>query len=116
MTISKEDFLDAGYKKHRHYEEYCGNKLYQKCFKDEDGNKLYYVECYLWVFPEMPTGVLRRVEFKSRLYLPENNTLVGTTGFTLQVHADDNCTVEQAEAFYAKAYKVLGCVPDLHSQ
>jgi hypothetical protein len=116
MTISADDLLDAGYKQHSHYEEFCDNKLYQKCFKDVKGNKLYYVECYLWRFPQMPSGTVNKVEFKSRLYLPEHNTLVGTTGFTLQVHAEDKCTVEQAEAFYAQAYKVLGCVPDLHNR
>lgn len=116
MPIDELMLLTAGYKKYKYPEDMCGDAAYQKCFKGTRGEKLYFVQAKLWKMPDGRGGIIKRVEFDARLYLPEGNTLVGSTGFTLQVHADDAATIQAVEAFYAKAFSALDCVPDLHNQ
>lgn len=107
----------AGYRKHRHYEEHCGYALWQKLVNTAEGIRLYGIEAYFWEFPPSMGGPsFKRVEMESRLYLPEGNALVGSTGFMLQVHCSDEATVEAVEAFIATAHKTLGCGLDPHNQ
>lgn len=111
--ITEEDLKTAGYKKYKIDDSYCDNTLWQKTIRS--GNiKNYFLNVKIYSFP-INDRDYRGVEFESRLYLEEGNTLVGDTGFTLKVHSTEHTTVAEAEAFYAKAYSVLNCVPDLHN-
>jgi hypothetical protein len=122
--ITEQTLLESGYRKHRYQEGMCGDAVYEKIAygqrADRDDlhvrmDKLYSVHAFLWRMPDGGGGVIRRVEFEARLYLPEGNKLVGSTGFTLKVHAADVATIPEIEAFYARAFGVLDCVPDLHN-
>jgi len=109
--ITRESLLTAGYREHPHNESLCGNVMYQRRVRAKEGETLYFVQVYLWALP----GRAISADVETRMYLPEGNQLVGSTGFTLDVHADQAATIEMAEAFLARAYTALGCVPDLHN-
>jgi hypothetical protein len=115
--ITPEVLLANGYKRHRHHEAACGNSLYQRVVRGDEG-KLYYLTFYFWdlstVFARAPKRTT--IEVNSRLYMQPGDTLVGGGGFDLNLHLEPTATLEQVEAFYAQAYRCLGCGPDWHNQ
>ena len=118
VPILKEALIVAGYKPFRHHEVVCDNTGYQKVFRGAAGEKLYFVNVYLWYFAKhFPGrgGSEVSVSCEAKLYLPEGNPLVSSAGFELSMGLDDRATIYAMEAFYAKAFAALDCVPDLHN-
>jgi len=116
--IIKEDLIAAGYKPFPSSKTVCDNTGYQKAFRGADGKNLYFVEVYLWYFAKhFPDrgGPEISLSCEARLYLPEGNPLVGSSGFTVTLHLDSTATIPAIETFYANAFAALDCVPDLHN-
>lgn len=110
--------LEAGYRQHKCDDRIANNTFYQKVIRSGE-EKLYFLNVTFWYFDTYyPTkGLQTKASCEARLYLPEDNSLVGATGVTLELHLEmQTATVAEIEAFYATAYKALGCVPDLHNQ
>lgn len=109
--------LKAGYRQHPCDNPIANNTFYQKVIRSGE-NKLYFINVTLWYFDKYyPTRDLQtKASCEARLYLPEANQLVGSAGFTLALHLEMTATIDEIEAFYATAYRSLGCVPDLHNQ
>lgn len=124
--ITIEQLQAAGYKVFPHHEDVCDRKGYQKLVRGhqlglDKPQMLYAINVFFWYFAkhfashQNAKDMKDSVSCEARLYLPEGNTLVGTAGFTLQLHLDEHATIEAIEAFYARAFAALDCVPDLHN-
>jgi len=117
--ITAKDLLEAGYKAFKHNEEFCDNVGYQKVVRSlsDPRVKLYFLNAYIWRFPDSHPlqHSEEKLEFESRLYLPEYNILVGSTGFTVKVHCSSKATISGVEDFYARIYRNMECAPDLHN-
>lgn len=116
--ITIENLIAAGYKPFKHHEVVCDELGYQKVFRGAAGEKLYFVQMYFWYFSKhFPryASTDNRLSCEARLYLPENNPLGGSPGFDLKMSLSNDASIAAVEAFYAKVFNVLDCVPDLHN-
>lgn len=111
--ITKTQLIAAQYREHFHNEPFTSNKMYQKCVRGADRNiRCYYINVYIWCWPTGDTSV----SCGARLYLPEGNALVGSTGFDVNLSVTPDTTIECIEDFFGNTYVQLNCVPDLHNQ
>lgn len=117
-VITAEILLASGYRAHAHHDVATDYLLYQKTFRS-GRTQLYSITITLWDLSkqfdhadsETSSGQTAEVLF----YLGGDDPLVGPKGFSMELHLEETATVEQIEAFFAKAYAGLGCVPDLHN-
>ena len=56
--MERDDFIKAGYTRFEpsSMEDECITDLYQKCFRDEDGNKKYFITVERWDYNPMSDG------------------------------------------------------------
>lgn len=122
--ITAADLIAAGYRAYAIDNRVADDTAYFKWFCRDDGSppftRLYTIQVTFWYFDKhfgaRASNLGTRVGSKAHLYYAAENTLVGETGFTLEASLADTATVAELEAFYARAYYGLGCVPDLHNQ
>ena len=111
--ITKEQILEAGYKFWQGYQESCRAGNYQKRVYTLGGKTAYFIDVEVWDFSayEMPQTALDKNRFVigSHLYLQNGTTI------EVKIHNDEAVTIQSAEEIIDKAYRELGCVPDLHN-
>lgn len=93
--------------------EYCPTG-WQKCVRNANGSKLYFINFYVWYWPEH-SGLRNTtsVSVDVRLYMSTEPKDSG--GVECAPLLDSSWTIEDVETFYQHAYKMLGCVPDVHN-
>jgi len=69
-----------------------------------DDKKLYFLQCQQWQFFGMSTSFAWEVTF----YLPSD----AGNPMSFRLATQEGNTIEEVEAFFARVYKKLGCVPD----
>lgn len=125
--INVEQLIAAGYRRYVTDNEVANNEAYSKWIVRGD-DKLFALELTFYYFAQhFPDRGLRiggdrvqplgtRASAKAHLYIESENTLVSTSGFTLEMSLEPTATIEELEGFYRNAYDRLGCVPDLHNR
>jgi len=100
-----EEVLAAGYRKYPHGKgsEFCLG-LYQKGVRDNAGNKRYFINLYLWRFPDGHSSWAAEV----RLYRSSEES------FDLNLLINKH-TLTEVESFYQMAYERMGCILDAHN-
>lgn len=84
----------------------------QKCIRDQAGNKLYFIDLHLWdMAVEFPRSDLPvNLSPKTQLHLDERHGPHSRT-LNLSPFLTEYDTLGTIEAWFARAYKVLGGVP-----
>lgn len=104
MLITQEALKAAGYRRYDSPEkgEYCRG-LWQRVTTDADKNKLYFLDFYLWYFPDHAA-----VSVESALYREGGPQL---TDFRVSLQIGQSTNLYEVERFYFELYTKLGCVP-----
>lgn len=99
--MNKEDFIKAGYTRYDPppYED-CITDLFQKCFRDEDGNKLYFITVERWDYTPVSRG--RNIPISYNFTVQFNTH----EDRTLNVDCFSSFDIESAEKFYSDMWKL----------
>ena len=95
--MTKEDFKNAGYIRFEPppYEN-CITDMFQKCFTDEEGNKLYFITVERWDYtPVAPRGQHIPISYNFTVQFNTHDNR------TLNIDCFDGYDIESAEKFYA---------------
>ena len=96
MKQTNEEFIKAGYKRFDppRYED-CVTDLFQKCIRDEDGNKEYFITVERWDYSPISNGRNIPVRYDWTVQLTHKNTRE-----TVNIDCLSGWTIEDAEKFY----------------
>lgn len=110
--MTPQELLEAGYTRSEETKakdpvgKYCKAHFYR--WIREGGKKLYMISVWEWRFPGKDVDF----EGEARFYRGEKDH----GGFTVELYAAEEKSVEQMQDFFADVYRALGCVPDIHNQ
>lgn len=91
----------------RCFPEPSGHTLYQKRVVDRDGATLYFINIFHHPRADACLHPGYEWDVSARLYLPDS-----AGGATLTITYARDLDLARIEGFFARAYEVLGCVPD----
>lgn len=99
--LTRKDFEKAGYKRFDPppYEN-CITDMFQKCFKDEDGNKLYFITVERWDYT--PVARDRKIPISYNFTVQFNTQ----EDRTLNVDCFSGFDINSAEKFFADMWKL----------
>jgi hypothetical protein len=103
-AITPADLLAAGYRSFGKPRHNLSDDLYQKWIRDADGYKLYAINWYLYQYPNR-----RGWGVEVTLYRGKRET------FQIEYNVEPDFVIEDVEAFYRDAYRVLCCCIDRHN-
>lgn len=116
FKINRQSLEAAGYRFFQDHMKGDGCEgLMQKAFLDDNRNKLYFLNVYLWDLSEIIRRPHRSVVVETHFYRTEALSHPGETSIQIEVPMATDATIEKMEAFFADMYKKLDCVPDLHN-
>jgi hypothetical protein len=103
--MTPEDWLEAGYKK---YPSPHNNAdfLLQKCVRDGEGRKKYYVDVYVYDWAKYWNPVPYQWGFAPEMRLEDPKQQI--TGVTIQLNMTNNDTVADVEAMMEKFWAFVG--------
>ena len=101
MRILSQGLIENGYTRYQHNDD-INTALYQKCVRDECGNKQYYINFEEWDFSKYEGENSKknpRYEGNVQLTLKSN-------GNSINVSTLSGWTLEEAEKFYEELFKL----------
>lgn len=110
MRINKENLKDSGYKFYHPNDKYCKG-LWQKTVRN-GAAKEYFINIYLWQFPDNTTG---SASSEVMFYRTDSLTDSKETRFQVELQLGVTSTIESMEKFYSEIYHQMKCIPDLHN-
>lgn len=114
--ITVQDLKAAGYRgPYRHHHGQWCQGLYQKTVVGPDRMKLYFINVYLWEFPNTDPSASVEVVLYRDDGLTHRDSETAETSFHVNLQLGKNSSIAGLEGFYAELYEKLGCIPDLHN-
>ena len=113
--IDREELLAAGFKDYTNdngREEFVTG-FFQKCVRSGDGTKLYYINIKTFDFSSIGVRTSSSMSSHADARLYTDST--GTFGVDVRVCPVDVGGVQGVLDFYAKTYRALNCIPDIHN-
>lgn len=110
IDLTPDDFTKAGYSKH-HSSLKNADYLLQKTVRDEDGNKAYFINVWVYDTRGFPFVKDDYSYFAEVTFFEEH----GEEPRSITVQTSNPTSIGDMEAFYARMYKVFGEVPDIHN-
>ena len=111
MLITQELLEASGYRRYPSgHDKWCLG-LWQKTIRSRNGLKFYFINFYLWQFPDRDVSASVEVA----LYREDGLSHEEETDFRVALQIGSKTSLAQVENFYAELYEKLGCVPDIHN-
>ena len=95
-TVTKEKLIAAGYNRYDppRFED-CITDIFQKCIRDKDNNKQYYITCERWDYSNISNGRNIPVRYEWSVQLTHKET-----GEVVNIDCLSGWSIEDVEKYY----------------